>query len=306
MYCIICIISLSAIKASINGINEEISTLKTSTNEKITAIETTIKTLAGKDELASKVTEITQAYTTAIASATNNITTAYDKAIKDAIAASENGMKGWVNDTLAQGQKVLELNTESNKCEATETDLLGGTEFCGCTFKQIVLSIEIDTREMSTEQIELAVKTAVENGAIDLTIKFKSNAGVEEFNAALTAIQLSNWKECLNLTVTGVTEISTTVFYNYGWLKSITFGDGITTLGGEYTVMNFCGSLECATIGKSVTAINGTVFYDCASLEKIVYDGTVAEWNAITKVGNWVKECPSVTEVVCSDGTITL
>lgn len=66
--------------------------------------------------------------------------------------------------------------------------------------------------------------------------------------------------------------------------------------------------LEQVTIPTSVTNIGYAVFANCPSFNKIIYQGTKAQWNAITldsywRNGSW-ETSPRLT-VTCTDGTIT-
>lgn len=206
---------------------------------------------------------------------------------------------------LAYGQKVLTLVDGETYVAGEEDFVATDNVFCGRTFAKIVFSGVIDVSEMSTEQITEAVTTAVRKGVIDLTVNFASDDGEDEISAVVGAIHEVYSDGNFNLTITGVTKMTATL-YNYDWLQSITFGDGITTLGEQYAVINHCSSFESVTIGKSVKTIAGRIFYDCENLEKIVYEGTVEEWNSITKVDGWIKNCPLVTEVICSDGKVNV
>lgn len=63
--------------------------------------------------------------------------------------------------------------------------------------------------------------------------------------------------------------------------------------------------LKSIVIPSSITTIGNNAFYYCSSLTTIEFEGTVEQWNAIRKVGNWNYGVPA-TEVICSDGTVSL
>ena len=67
-----------------------------------------------------------------------------------------------------------------------------------------------------------------------------------------------------------------------------------------------CRSLTSIVIPDSVTSIGNYAFYDCSSLTSITFEGTVAEWNAITKGTGWRNYNVPATEVICSDGVVKL
>jgi hypothetical protein len=52
-------------------------------------------------------------------------------------------------------------------------------------------------------------------------------------------------------------------------------------------------------------ALKPYMFTGCTSLVTIIYNGTVAEWNAITKNSNW-KSGSAIRYIRCSDGTVDL
>lgn len=71
-----------------------------------------------------------------------------------------------------------------------------------------------------------------------------------------------------------------------------------------------CTSLTHCGLPHSYTywsggAIKADVFYGCSSLTTIIYNGTMAEWNAISKNSNWRRNS-AIQYVQCTDGTITL
>jgi hypothetical protein len=54
-----------------------------------------------------------------------------------------------------------------------------------------------------------------------------------------------------------------------------------------------------------VTSIGEWAFRSCLYLTSITFEGTKAQWNAITKDSDWNYKVPA-TEVICSDGTVSL
>jgi len=54
-----------------------------------------------------------------------------------------------------------------------------------------------------------------------------------------------------------------------------------------------------------VTFIDYDAFYDCTGLAGITFTGTKTQWKEIAKEINWNYHVPA-TEVVCSDGTVTI
>ena len=92
-------------------------------------------------------------------------------------------------------------------------------------------------------------------------------------------------------------------FYNCSSLKSVTIGDSVTSIGDS--AFYNCTSLTSVTIGDGVTSIGWYAFEDCTSLTSVTFEGTVSQWRAISKGGNWIDYTP-ITKVVCSNGTVSV
>lgn len=67
-----------------------------------------------------------------------------------------------------------------------------------------------------------------------------------------------------------------------------------------------CTNLTSVTISTDIEQIENNIFQYSNSLEKIVYEGTTAQWNAIQKPDRWDGERTSgdfkLSEIQCSDG----
>ena len=74
---------------------------------------------------------------------------------------------------------------------------------------------------------------------------------------------------------------------------------------GENTFLN-CDSFQSIIIPSGVTSIGGNAFGNCTSLSSITFNGTIAQWKAITKVTDWNHGVPSTTKVTCTDGQTTM
>ena len=64
-----------------------------------------------------------------------------------------------------------------------------------------------------------------------------------------------------------------------------------------------CSNLTSITIGSGVTRIDSYAFENCTGLTSITYQGTRAQWNAISKGGDWNSNTGSYT-IHCTDGNI--
>lgn len=100
-----------------------------------------------------------------------------------------------------------------------------------------------------------------------------------------------------------VTNIGLSAFWGCTKLTAVSIPDSVTSIGED--AFNYCVSLTNVTIGNSVTEIGDYAFSSCTGLTSIKYNGTIAQWNAITKGNYWNSEVPA-TEVVCTDGTVSI
>ena len=102
-----------------------------------------------------------------------------------------------------------------------------------------------------------------------------------------------------------VVEIGPLAFggYIFSSLEKINIPSSVKVI--ESNAFDRCNSLSTITLPNSITTLGQSVFAYCESLTSINYSGTMAEWNQINKNENWANGS-SITQIVCSDGTITL
>ncbi len=105
----------------------------------------------------------------------------------------------------------------------------------------------------------------------------------------LSEIQLPN----------GLTEIKDYTFCRCGF-SSFVLPEGVTVIGKG--AFSYSQNLTQITIPKSVTRIEEDAFNACVDLETIIYEGTVAEWNAIKKGESLFY----YARVICTDGEVEL
>ena len=114
-----------------------------------------------------------------------------------------------------------------------------------------------------------------------------------------------SWCKVLTSVIIGnsVTNIGRSAFNGCTKLTAVSIPDSVTSIGED--AFNYCASLTNVTIGNSVTEIGDYAFSSCTGLTSIKYNGTIAQWNAITKGNYWNSEVPAA-EVVCTDGTTSI
>ncbi len=109
---------------------------------------------------------------------------------------------------------------------------------------------------------------------------------------------------CQDGTIPGdgsVTRVGGAAFEYCWWLTSITIPNGVTSIGDD--AFRYCWGLTSITIGNGVTSIGDEAFYDCRSLTDIYFEGTMAQWEDISKGYCWNNRTGNYT-VHCSDGDI--
>ena len=145
-----------------------------------------------------------------------------------------------------------------------------------------------------------------------------------------TSIDNSAFQNCTGLTsVTignGVTSIGNLAFYNCSSLTSVTIPNSVTSIGleafkrcsgltnitipdsvtsiGDHAFAD-CTGLTSITIGSGVTSIGESAFQFCSGLTSIAFNGTTAQWKAISKGIYWKYSVPA-TQVICTDGTVSI
>jgi hypothetical protein len=128
---------------------------------------------------------------------------------------------------------------------------------------------------------------------------------------SVTSINSRAFSGCTSLTnitiPNGVTSINQGVFKGCTNLVSVTMPDSVTSVD-TFAFMS-CDSLTSVTIPSGVTSIGREVFSRCTVLNDITFEGTIAQWNAITKgdhiSDDWSGSIPA-TYVQCSDGQVAL
>ena len=90
---------------------------------------------------------------------------------------------------------------------------------------------------------------------------------------------------------------------NNAVLESFVFNDNIEVVNNDS--FEYCTTLESVIIGESVSIIYNGAFNGCTSLNSIHFNGTTDQWKAISFGTGWNAGVPA-TEVVCSDGSVTL
>lgn len=103
----------------------------------------------------------------------------------------------------------------------------------------------------------------------------------------------------------GVKNIGSEVF-SHTLVPSLIIPNGIERIG--YGAFGSCENLTKITLPNSLTRIEGSIFSGSTNLHTIIFKGTKAEWNAISKadaIANKWYEGKSDFTIYCTDGEIT-
>lgn len=82
-------------------------------------------------------------------------------------------------------------------------------------------------------------------------------------------------------------------------INNVTICNGVTNLG-NYALEN-CTNLNNILIPISVSTIGEGAFSGCTNLVTITYEGTLNQWETVTKGENWK---PETTNIHCVDGDV--
>lgn len=123
----------------------------------------------------------------------------------------------------------------------------------------------------------------------------------------VTSIGEGAFENCTSLTnvVIGnsVKSIGDYAFEDCSSLTNIVIGNSVTSIGMD--AFSECSSLTSIEIPNSVKSISDGAFSYCSSLTSIKFNGTKAEWNAITKTTLWLSNTKA-TFVICTDGVVAI
>ena len=98
-----------------------------------------------------------------------------------------------------------------------------------------------------------------------------------------------------------VTSIGDGAFLNCTSLESVVIPDSVTSIG--LNTFHGCSNLKSVEISNRITNISYSAFGGCSSLANIDFEGTIEQWNAITKDASWNTNTANYT-IYCTDGEI--
>lgn len=176
----------------------------------------------------------------------------------------------------------------------------GGSESSGNTSASESVG-ESETKSESETDSESESETESENPYIDVDIDpslIKIDDGT---------LIVDNDKMCGNLVIpskigdTEITYLSQFSFKACRNLISVSLPETVVQIDRYAFIM--CKELRSVTMYPGVETIGKRAFDGCPKIEKIIFKGTKAQWNAIEKGDRWIDKKANFV-VLCTDGTI--
>lgn len=96
--------------------------------------------------------------------------------------------------------------------------------------------------------------------------------------------------------------IGANAFFSCMKLTEVSLNNGLTTL--DTCCFQSCRKLASITLPSTIASIGKQAFNDCEALTELIYQGTVDQWSAITKLDAPFPE--SLKSITCTDGSVEL
>lgn len=177
---------------------------------------------------------------------------------------------------------------------------------CSLNFSEGLTKINDDAFAYCKKLESVAIPESVTSLGNDA---FIGNEGLKNvvLGSNITAIGEHSFKGCEKLANVRLGKNLKTVgsgaFSGCKSLASVTIPDSVTSIyDGAFSL---CDSLTDVTFGKGIKLLGNGIFVNSFKLTDIQFNGSVAQWQEVTKVDEW---CINVnTDVVtCTDGTVAI
>ena len=201
------------------------------------------------------------------------------------IIDAKNGANNAVNNEMGQYTQVIE--------ESAATD--------GLTYELIGENYKVTGYEGTAADVMIP---STHEGKPVTTIGFKAFDGKNGINSITLGYGITTferWAFSYSSITTVTIPNSISIIYNDAFhgcpnLAPVYLPSSVTTIGGS--AFQNCYAFTTFNIPKSVTTIGAYAFGWCLSLETITYEGTVEEWNSVSRGTSWT----AVSEIRCSNG----
>ena len=189
---------------------------------------------------------------------------------------------------------------------------IGGHAFSCCTkLKDISIPSSVQTIGWAAfYKCSSITEITIPNGVTEIesnTFYGCTNLKAITIPNSVTSIGQCAFSGCSSLTSitipSSVTSIGSITFEDCTSLSSIVIPNGVTEIG--LSMFSQCTNLTSVSLPDSISSIGNYAFGWCNKLSSITFQGTVAQWNAITKSNTW-KNSAGVKNIICTDGEIEL
>lgn len=167
---------------------------------------------------------------------------------------------------------------------------IGEYAFCGCdkigeiNIPSSVLKIGAGAFEQCDSLTGVVIPGTVKSVA-DYTFSCCTQLENVTLPDGLESIGAAAFDSCAKLKSinipSGVTYIGDGAFFGCALIENAEIPDGVSRIG-NLTFCN-CSSLKNVTVGAGVTEIGDGAFANCTSLSKVIFNGTTAQWKALTE-----------------------
>ena len=100
-----------------------------------------------------------------------------------------------------------------------------------------------------------------------------------------------------------VTSIGDAVFASCQGLTSMIVPTGVSEIPTSF--LYACSNITYVKLPKNITSIGAFAFYSCKNLQTLTFEGTLAQWELITKNQHW-NYTGNISKVICSNGSVTI
>lgn len=193
----------------------------------------------------------------------------------------------------------------------TEETIPEGFVWQEATYTEIVLPKTIKTIGTYAFGYTAITKIDIPEGVTEIGESAFIESSVTSINLpdTLTKLGQDAFNGCKNLTSVklskNISTIGESTFQHCTSLKDVTIPEGISAIA--YMQFTNCSSLVSINLPSTLKNMGVSAFENCTSLKTINFAGTIELWNSLNigSTQDWVKNT-LVTQVICSDGAITL
>lgn len=212
-----------------------------------------------------------------------------------------NNLNGFGWERLTINTKIIKENT-LNRCNRLKTIQLGTNV---SEIEGAFTNTNVDIQCIYKGSVTNYYKIKGFDLHLGKSMKFNSSTGIvfdedEELTYIDDRLRYKSTGETLSISK-NITNIHEYAFNSMSPSKFIIFCDIINQFKSTTLIYT---NIQNLRLGVEITNITN-IFKDCANLTSITYDGTIEQWNAITKAEDWNENIPA-TVVTCSDGTVTI